>query len=254
MGKLTILAGLTLVGSLFSTASLDATTLIVPGANATLESEQNVNSPFGNSNTNGFVVQLDYAASLFSSIASGTMITGIGFRLYSEDGTPAQDLHYTSFNVQIGASAKAPSGLSKTFASNLGADTVMARSGALTIAAGTFVGDQLVNPFYTINFTTPYAYQGSDLLITIRDTLADDTVGQFVPLDAVAHSASLGSVGTGGAASTKGAANFFYIPVTQLTFASTAVPEPASWVLMIGGFGLVGGTMRRRAMTTVRAV
>lgn len=26
-----------------------------------------------------------------------------------------------------------------------------------------------------------------------------------------------------------------------------AVPEPASWILMIGGFGLVGGTMRRRA-------
>lgn len=26
-----------------------------------------------------------------------------------------------------------------------------------------------------------------------------------------------------------------------------AVPEPASWALMIGGFGLVGGAMRRRA-------
>ncbi|MFS0735954.1 DUF4394 domain-containing protein [Sphingomonas sp. 1P06PA] len=28
--------------------------------------------------------------------------------------------------------------------------------------------------------------------------------------------------------------------------AATAVPEPAAWALMIGGFGLVGGTMRRR--------
>jgi hypothetical protein len=27
-----------------------------------------------------------------------------------------------------------------------------------------------------------------------------------------------------------------------------AVPEPASWALMISGFGLIGGTMRRRAM------
>jgi hypothetical protein len=31
------------------------------------------------------------------------------------------------------------------------------------------------------------------------------------------------------------------------------VPEPASWALMVGGFGLIGGTMRRRA-TRVRFV
>ncbi|RYF07394.1 MAG: PEP-CTERM sorting domain-containing protein, partial [Oxalobacteraceae bacterium] len=27
---------------------------------------------------------------------------------------------------------------------------------------------------------------------------------------------------------------------------ATALPEPASWALMIGGFGMVGGTLRRR--------
>lgn len=31
-----------------------------------------------------------------------------------------------------------------------------------------------------------------------------------------------------------------------------AVPEPASWALMIGGFGLVGGALRRRVRTSVR--
>ena len=30
------------------------------------------------------------------------------------------------------------------------------------------------------------------------------------------------------------------------TFARAAVPEPASWALMIGGFGLIGAAMRRR--------
>lgn len=31
-----------------------------------------------------------------------------------------------------------------------------------------------------------------------------------------------------------------------------AVPEPASWAMMIGGFGLIGGAMRRRVRTRVR--
>ncbi len=30
------------------------------------------------------------------------------------------------------------------------------------------------------------------------------------------------------------------------TFNAGAVPEPASWALMIGGFGLIGSALRRR--------
>ena len=33
-----------------------------------------------------------------------------------------------------------------------------------------------------------------------------------------------------------------------------AVPEPASWALMIAGFGLVGAAMRRRAAAAAAAV
>ena len=33
---------------------------------------------------------------------------------------------------------------------------------------------------------------------------------------------------------------------------SAAVPEPASWALMVGGFGLLGGAMRRRSNARVR--
>jgi len=33
---------------------------------------------------------------------------------------------------------------------------------------------------------------------------------------------------------------------TAFTLLSSGVPEPASWAMMLGGFGLVGGAMRRR--------
>lgn len=36
-------------------------------------------------------------------------------------------------------------------------------------------------------------------------------------------------------------------------FAAGAVPEPASWALFIGGFGMVGAASRRRRMATVAA-
>ena len=32
-----------------------------------------------------------------------------------------------------------------------------------------------------------------------------------------------------------------------------AVPEPASWAMMVAGFGLVGGAVRRRSMARVAA-
>ena len=40
--------------------------------------------------------------------------------------------------------------------------------------------------------------------------------------------------------------------VTGTTVAA-AVPEPASWALMVGGFGLMGGIVRRRQRATTRA-
>lgn len=42
-----------------------------------------------------------------------------------------------------------------------------------------------------------------------------------------------------------------WIFVSEVSFEGvwiTAVPEPASWAMLIAGFGLVGGTLRRRRM------
>lgn len=43
------------------------------------------------------------------------------------------------------------------------------------------------------------------------------------------------------------------VGLSEVRFAVSAVPEPASWVMMIGGFGLIGGAMRRaRKQAAVR--
>ncbi len=43
-------------------------------------------------------------------------------------------------------------------------------------------------------------------------------------------------------------------PVAPETSAPTStVPEPASWAMMLGGFGLIGGALRRRTMARVAA-
>ncbi len=34
-----------------------------------------------------------------------------------------------------------------------------------------------------------------------------------------------------------------------ITYLTSSIPEPATWLMMIAGFGLVGGAMRRRAVT-----
>lgn len=43
----------------------------------------------------------------------------------------------------------------------------------------------------------------------------------------------------------------YTLTVTNLDAPAPAVPEPATWAMMIGGFGLVGAASRRRARTSI---
>ncbi len=44
---------------------------------------------------------------------------------------------------------------------------------------------------------------------------------------------------------------FWVAQTTSITSGSGAVPEPATWAMLITGFGLVGASMRRRRLATV---
>ncbi|QMW22142.1 THxN family PEP-CTERM protein [Sandaracinobacteroides saxicola] len=57
---------------------------------------------------------------------------------------------------------------------------------------------------------------------------------------------SLGGSPAGGFSTTEQQVNTAQL-IGRVTVATAAVPEPATWAMMIMGFGLVGGTLRRRA-------
>ncbi|MFS0737355.1 PEPxxWA-CTERM sorting domain-containing protein [Sphingomonas sp. 1P06PA] len=88
----------------------------------------------------------------------------------------------------------------------------------------------------TPSSTQIFAYNGSTLI----GSVAGSTGGQFT-LSFAAPSITRLVVTPG---------DFFdWVGVDNLNFtlaAGPAVPEPASWALMIGGFGLIGGAMRRQ--------
>ena len=45
----------------------------------------------------------------------------------------------------------------------------------------------------------------------------------------------------------------FALPTFSASFVAAAVPEPASWAMMIAGFGLIGGALRMRTRKTAYA-
>ena len=65
----------------------------------------------------------------------------------------------------------------------------------------------------------------------------------FAPIAGPEYTLSL--VATSTVAGGDGSWNWF--PGGSVTLSDGAVPEPASWAMMIAGFGLVGGAMRRRS-------
>jgi hypothetical protein len=97
----------------------------------------------------------------------------------------------------------------------------------LDLAAGATYG------FYVTDAGS-FSVQYTDSTAAVGDVLASD--------GALAVKVGYGVTAPFGDASSPRAFN------GTLTYAAAAVPEPASWALMIAGFGLVGAAMRRRSV------
>lgn len=94
-----------------------------------------------------------------------------------------------------------------------------------------------------------FAYDTSaNTFITAADSCGFAGCGYTPSLSAINSSGSFGFFFTGAPGSFTEYSTAFGSPFDTLTLSTGAVPEPASWAMMIAGFGLVGAALRRRAL------
>jgi hypothetical protein len=125
-------------------------------------------------------------------------------------------------------------------------------------ASGKFISGFVTAKAFTATFATPV------------DSVSFNNIGGLSLIDFVAYGSNGTALGSGSSSSFPTATtvsfggiksiSFFptvlahlgtnYGGIDNLTFASAqsapGVPEPATWAMMIGGFGMVGGSMRYR--------
>lgn len=193
---------------------------------------------------NSVSIEFLMAGSQFAAIPTGADITALGFRATAVDvNQPVSTTVYSNYSIELSTSQTAIGSMSNNFSNNLGSDATIVRSGPLTIGqnAFPFTSGPGPNGFYYLTFTTPYVYQGGDLLLTLQST---HTSGSGVDLDAMNLDSLVDSAVSGGST------EFFTAPVMAFQFQASStpgVPEPSGLALTVSaGFGLWGLAIRRK--------
>lgn len=156
---------------------------------------QNLNAPR--------TAQFVYIADELKPIPIGAKIDAVSFRLQPNatnnppPSYPSVDLHYANYDVKL---SKLPAGMTLATMSNTdypanidAGSAVLVRSGPLTVPAASFgAGAALpnANPMneVIIDFTTPYVYDGQDLVITISHSGSDNAAtGRLMDSFVVGH-------------------------------------------------------------------
>ena len=180
------------------------------------------------------------AATLMAGSASAALIT----RTYDFEGTFANAAPFIPKTVQM----------SFTLTYD---PTITVNDGAVTSysTSSNYVSFQTTNPGYT-------TFANTALLLGTRDTGAVNGLNsQINDFYAVLGINSSGNYDPSSPFSNDGFgvsaggrlyfADYSRVTVTDPNAPPPSVPEPATWAMFIGGFGLIGGAMRRRQKVSV---
>ena len=233
-----------------------ATTVLAPGSVGNAQGP----APLTYYGSTGSRVQQVYASSFFSGPIS---LTSVSFRAYpgaTPSGFFSNTVNISSLSVKLSTTARGDetgSTLSSVFNNNIGSNVATVYQGALTLS--TAATGTATQPFdYTINFQNPFLYDPSkgNLLLDVNvlgtvsgsgfgfltfDTVNTFNDGIYSVLDISNGAATNGTLSTAGAISLFGG-----------NLVAAAAPEPATWGMMILGFGVVGTAMRRRQKLATR--
>jgi len=225
-----------------------AQNIVVPNSLANVEGNANNGFPFniGDFNISTQRYQQDYASNQFSAITGPTLITAISFRPDSSTGS-AFNSTLTNIQINLSTTTIAPSGLSTTYASNIGGDDTQVYSGSLTLSS-TNTGGPPRNFDIVITLQTPFLYDPAlgNLLMDVRNfgggittqfnaDSSDGSIGRVWNTDVNSATGTINTSGNG--------------LVTQFTFA--AVPEPTTWALIgVGTFGAGAFAWRKKRLAT----
>jgi hypothetical protein len=165
-----------------------------------------------------------------AAFAGPLTISSISFKLNSGSGP----INNASFVLSLSTTASAVNGIDDVaFDSNVGGDDTVIFSGAL---AGQFDGTTLLFD----GFSFGYDNSLGNLLLDVK--VSGGGFGDYF-FDAMNGNATQFS-----RAHDFGAGFDGYGLVATFNGGGGAVPEPASWAMLIAGFGLVGAVARRRRM------
>ncbi len=221
------------------------TNIVVPNTFANTEGDSNNGFPFNIAGGSQRYQQV-YASNQFSAITGPTLITAISFRPDLTFGS-AFNSTLTSIQINFSTTAVVPSGLSGTYASNIGGNDIQVYSGALTLSS-TNTGGPPRNFDIVITLQTPFLYDPAigNLLMDVRNFGGGITT-QF---DSSGSDSSIGRVWNNDVNSPTGNTNFGDTGlVTQFTFA--AVPEPTTWALIgVGTLGTGVYAWRKKRLAT----
>jgi len=223
--------------NLLVAAALSSAALISAPAMATLV--------VGSGATDGNVFPFGYASTFFgvstryqqvyddSNFSGPLSITGVTF--YSKS-TSGSELNSGNFTVSLSTTSVAVNNLSSAFANNVGADNVLLFTGTLpALASGVL----------TLHFTSAFDYDPSlgNLLLDIG---YDGTTGFTSSTSFEAYNGNANGVFSRMHNFGTGFAGYGLKTGFETGPVPSPVPEPATWAMMIGGFGMVGGAMRYR--------